>query len=102
MTTSRPVSTWPIAVGCWFGGFLCTAVTAIVTGAVADELAAYAGTGLAEVLVLAAVATVVVVAIRLPRRARAMFIAGVVTPIVLGIAFVVWLIWAFSQSNFTF
>ena len=101
MTPTRPTSTWPVAIGWWFAGSLLTLVTAAVAGAAAHLLLGF-GAYEVQLLAIPIVWLTVVIAKRLPRRARAMFVTGVCTPIVLSVVAVIWLIWAISQSNFTF
>lgn len=101
MTNSADKATWPHAIGCYFGGAVLTtfmaATLAEICRALADlGLAAY---GL-QMFGAAVVLVTVFVGGRLPRRARAMFIAGVCTPIAFGVAFCLWLWWAFSHFTF--
>jgi drug/metabolite transporter (DMT)-like permease len=99
MTNSTDKADWPQAIGCYFGG----AALSVVLGQIAmsiDQDFVTAGVGFQLfVAVLAAVS--VVVARRLPRRARALFVVGVLTPVVVVLLFLVWLLATFTQ-NFTF
>lgn len=98
----RPRASWPVALAWGFGGSVLTcAVAALAMRLGTLPLGAAAGEAV-QLTGIAGVIAAVLIALRLPRRARAMFVAGVVTPLVLFALFVIWLIWALSQSNFTF
>ena len=102
MTSTRPTSSWPVAIAWWFGGAFLTVITWLMAMNYVGAIAGAFGDIGVRFLALIVVGGAAIVAERLPRRARAMFVAGFVTPILLGLAFVIWLIWALSQSNFTF
>jgi len=102
-TLSSPSkSRWPIAIGWFFLGTLLTSATGSLAGILASNVDRHVSSLIAELTVGAGIASAVVIACRLPKRARLMFIVGVVMPVLLAVAFVVWLIWAFAHSNFTF
>src|SRR3954447_6704466 len=102
MTSHRPTSSWPVAIGYWFAGAALTAATFSLAGAIGGWFAGGLGVYGFQLVGAAGIFVAVVVGVRLPRRARAMFVAGVFTPLALGVAFLIWLVWALSQSNFTF
>jgi hypothetical protein len=90
-------ASWLVAIGCYLGG---AALTAAVW-AISQQVAEFGAVSI-QLFFGAAAALSTVIAIPLPKRARAMFIAGVLTPILLGVLFFAWLIWAFAHSDFTF
>ena len=102
MTKSTDRASWPQAIGCYFGGTLLTSATWVAAMAMARGLAdAGVGSLMVQLFGAGVVVFAAAVAVRLPRRARAMFVAGACTPIVLGVLFIAWVIWAFAH-NFTF
>src|SRR4051812_26164736 len=92
-TSDQERAGWPFAIACYVGGSALTSAT----WAIAMNI----GVGV-QLFVAALTVVALVIAVRLPRRARAMFVAGALTPVALAAAVVAWLIWAFSQSNLTF
>lgn len=100
MTTSASKAPWPLAIGCYLAGAALTVLLASV-GAYLGHLAAVGVLGIEAVLGGIAVATVTI-AVRLPRRARALFVAGALTPVALALLAFLLLIWALANSNFTF
>jgi len=95
-------ASWPVAIGWSIAGAALTGTTWTVAME-ASQLAR--GRGMATIVQLVAAAGVVAAVLigrRLPHRARAMFVTGLLTPILLAVALVVWLIWALAHSNITF
>src|SRR5947208_1594992 len=99
-------ASWPVSVLCGVGGMAYT------VAAVADEIAVsrisidvgVAGGLLPRLVGLAAVVCAVIVALSLPRRARAAFVTGVVVPVVVAGALLAVVLYSLANNPdaFTF
>ncbi len=96
----QPKASWLVALRWLILGVLLTVATYSVGGLVAQVVVGAAGGGLLWLVGGAGVGVAVSVARRLPRRARACFVTGVVTPLVLFGLFLLWLVWALSHWEF--
>ena len=95
----RDKADWLTAFLCFLGGL---ALTAVVWDISLSLGSAGLGRTSLEVFTGAIASLTFVIARRLRRRARGLFVAGVLTPIVCGLLFFAWLILAFASGDWTF
>lgn len=101
-TFSGPKASWPVSLGWFVVGAFVTITSGSIAGILAGNLGSGAGGMAAQLAVGAGIISVFFVARELPRRARALFVAGAVAPVVLAVIAFALLLWALAHSNFTF
>ena len=87
-----------------FAGLGFTVGVVVAAVAIDEVVGPHLGAGVAQLFVVGAIVAAVFVARALPRRARAAFIVGVVTPAVLAIGFVALVLYSLATdpNAFTF
>lgn len=101
-TAKRPRPGWLEVLGWYAGGAAATGFLWLLGGPVAGSLRGPLGQLAGTMLALLEIVLLVAVGRGRHRRCRVALVLGALTPIVLMALFLIWLIWAFAHSNWTF